>query len=187
MFVVSGVPAAVVHVVDMIPMRDRDVTTPFAVPMVVRLVHRVAGWLTFVVVVLVLTMDMTVMHIVDMIPMRDRDVTTPLAMHVIVLRMLVMQCAGHRFLTTHTKVGFARRWCDRESQCSSVLAHVARHRTQFIYPLTGHKLTRQSGRPDADNRDAASTTSTGFVAPVVRGNSQMENGTLDARNDGTSA
>lgn len=95
MFVVSGVPTAVMNVVDVIPVRDRDVTTPFAVPMVVRLVHLVAGGLTFVVVVLVLPVNMTVVHVVHVIPMGDRDVTATRAMDVLMLEMLVMQCAGH--------------------------------------------------------------------------------------------
>ncbi|OBB64108.1 hypothetical protein A5781_23290 [Mycobacterium sp. 852002-30065_SCH5024008] len=95
MFAVSGVPTAVMYVVDVIPVRDRDVATPFAVPMVVRLVHLVGGGLTFVVVVLVLPMNMTVVHVVDVIRMRDRDVTATRAMHVLVLEMLVVQSAGH--------------------------------------------------------------------------------------------
>lgn len=39
---VSRVPAPVVHIVDMIPVRDRDVATPLTVDMVMMLMHRVA-------------------------------------------------------------------------------------------------------------------------------------------------
>ncbi len=39
---VSRVPAPVVHIVDMIPVRDRDVATPLTVDMVMMLMHRMA-------------------------------------------------------------------------------------------------------------------------------------------------
>jgi hypothetical protein len=41
---VSRVPAPVVHIVDMIPVRDRDMATSSTVDMVMMFVHRVAGW-----------------------------------------------------------------------------------------------------------------------------------------------
>ncbi|UXA04794.1 hypothetical protein KXD96_17540 [Mycobacterium sp. SMC-2] len=91
----SGVPTAVMYVVDVILVWDRYVPTPVAVAVVVRLVYFVAGGLTFVVVVLVLPMNMTIVHVVDVIPMRDRDVTATRSMQVVVLQMLVVQCAGH--------------------------------------------------------------------------------------------
>ncbi len=93
---VSRMPASIVHVVDMIPMRHRDMATPLPVDMVMLLVHRVAGWLTFVVVILVLSMKVTVVHEVDMIPVWDRDMATSFAVQMIVLGMLVVGCAGHR-------------------------------------------------------------------------------------------
>jgi hypothetical protein len=106
MSVVRGVPTAVMHVVDVVPVGDRDVATPVAVPMIVMLVHRVARWLTLVVVALVLTMNMTVVDVVDVVTMRDRDVTASGAMYVVVLTMLVVQCVGHCFITARTELGF---------------------------------------------------------------------------------
>ena len=94
----SGVPASVVHVVDMIPVRDRDMTTSFTVSVVMVLVHGVAGWLAFVIVAVVLSMDVTVVHVVDVIPVRDRDVTASFAVFMAVFAVLVVGCAGHRFL-----------------------------------------------------------------------------------------
>jgi hypothetical protein len=96
---VSGVPAPVVHVVDVIPVWDRDMATSLTVHMVMSLVYRVAGWFAFVVVIFVLSMEVTVVHVVDVIPVRDRDVTASFAVHMIVIEMLVMNCVGHRFLT----------------------------------------------------------------------------------------
>ncbi len=97
--VVRGVPASVVHIVDVIAVRDRDVATPFTVLMVMVLVHVVAGWLTFVVVIVVLSMEVAVVHEVDVIPMRDRDVAASFAVHMSVLGVLVVGCAGHLILT----------------------------------------------------------------------------------------
>jgi hypothetical protein len=94
---VSRVPAPVVHIVDMIPVRDRDMAAPLTVGMVMMLMHRVAGWLTFVVVILVLSMKVTVVDVVDMIPVWDRDMAASFAMHVIMFDVLVVDCAGHRF------------------------------------------------------------------------------------------
>ena len=94
---VSRVPASVVDIIDMIAVRDGDMATPFAVRMVMLLVHRVAGWLTFVVVILMLSMKVTVVYEVDMIPVWDRDMATPFAVHMIMLGVLVVGCAGHRF------------------------------------------------------------------------------------------
>ena len=94
----SGVPASVVHVVDMIPVRDRDMTTSFAVSMVMSLVHGVAGGLAFVIVAVVASMDVTVVHVVDVIPVRDGDVTASFAVFMAVFAVLVVGCAGHRFL-----------------------------------------------------------------------------------------
>ncbi|OBH88639.1 hypothetical protein A5678_15820 [Mycobacterium sp. E2733] len=109
MSVVRGMPTAVMHVVDVVTVGDRDVATPVAVLMIVLLVHRVARWLTLVVVVLVLPMDMTVMDVVDVVTVRDRDVTASGAMYMVVPKMLVVQCAGHCFITARTELGFALR------------------------------------------------------------------------------
>ena len=94
---VSRVAAPVVHIVDMVPVWDRNMATPLTVDMVMGLVHRVAGWLTVVVVILVLSMKVTVVDVVDMIPVWDRDMAASFAVHMIMLDMLVMGCAGHRF------------------------------------------------------------------------------------------
>jgi hypothetical protein len=95
--VVRRMPAPVVHIVDMIPVWDCDVTAPFTVDMLVMLVHRVAGWLTFVVMILVLPMEVTLVHVVDMIPVWDRDVAASFAVCMIMLDVLVVGCAGHCF------------------------------------------------------------------------------------------
>ena len=96
---VSGVPAPVVHVVDVIPVWDRHMATSLTVNMVMGLVHRVAGWFTFVVMTVVLSMKVTVVHVVDMIPVRDRHVTASFAVHMIMVEVLVVDCARHRFFT----------------------------------------------------------------------------------------
>jgi hypothetical protein len=57
---VSHVPTPVMHVVDMVSVWDRNMATSFTVNMVMRLVHHVAGWLAFVVVILVLSVKVTV-------------------------------------------------------------------------------------------------------------------------------
>ncbi len=94
---VRRMPTSVVHIVDMIAVRHRDMATPVTVDMVMLLVHRVAGWLTFVVVILVLSMKVTVVYEVDMIPVWDRDMATSFAVHMIMLGVLVVGCAGHHF------------------------------------------------------------------------------------------
>jgi hypothetical protein len=92
---VSRVPAPVVHAVDMIPVWDGDMSAPFTGDMVMRLMHRVAGWLTFVVVILALSMKVTVVQVVDMIPVWDRNMTASLALHTIMFEVAV-ECAGRR-------------------------------------------------------------------------------------------
>jgi hypothetical protein len=94
---VRSVPAPVVHVVDMVPMRDRDMTASFAVDVVVILMHGVAGRFAFVVVIVVPSMKVTVVHVVDMVPMRDRDMTASFAMDVVMINVFAVSCAGHRF------------------------------------------------------------------------------------------
>lgn len=96
---VSGVTAPIVDVVDVISVWDRNVATPLAVNVVMRLMHRVTGWFAFVVVILVLSVKVTVVHVVDVIPVRDCDVTASFAVDMIVLEVLVVDCARHRFLT----------------------------------------------------------------------------------------
>ncbi len=93
---VSRMPASVVHIVDMIPVRDGDMATALTVDMVMVLVHRVARWFTFVVVTVVPSMKVTVVGIVDVISVWDRDVATSVAVHMLMLKVLVVGCAGHR-------------------------------------------------------------------------------------------
>ncbi len=94
---VRSVPAPVVHVVDMVPVRHGYMTTALTVDVVVILVHGVAGRLAFVVVIVVPSMKVTLVHVVDMVPMRDRDMTASFAVDVVMINMFAVSCAGHRF------------------------------------------------------------------------------------------
>lgn len=89
-------PTTVVHVVDVIAVRHRDMATPGSVGMLMPLVHRVAGWLTFVVVIVVLPMKVPVVHEVDVTPVRDRDMAASFAVQVLVFGVLIVDRAGHR-------------------------------------------------------------------------------------------
>jgi hypothetical protein len=93
--VVNGVPAPVMHVVDVIPVWDRNMAASFTVNMIMSLVYRVAGWLAFVVVIPVLSMKVTVVHVVDMIPVWDRDVTASFAMQMVMFEVFVVDCGRH--------------------------------------------------------------------------------------------
>ena len=96
---VSCVPAPVVHIVDVIAVRDGHMAAPLPVNMVVTLMYRVAaGGLAFVVVIVVPSMKMTVVHIVDVITVRDCDMPAPFAMDVVMVDMFVVRCTGHGFL-----------------------------------------------------------------------------------------
>jgi hypothetical protein len=95
MLAVNGVPAPVMHVVDVVPVWDRHMATSFTVNMVMRLMHGVAGWFAFVVVIPVLSMEMAVVHVVDMIPVWDRDVTASFAVHMSMFEVLVVDCGSH--------------------------------------------------------------------------------------------
>ena len=85
------------HVIDMVPVRYRDMAAALAVHMVVRLVHRVGGGLAFVVVTLMLAVKVAVVRVVDVIPVWDRDVTASLPVQMIMSEMLIVDCVGHRF------------------------------------------------------------------------------------------
>jgi hypothetical protein len=95
--VVSRVPTSVVDVVDMIAVRDGDMATSLTMDVLMLLVYRVAGWLTFVVVFAVLSMKVPVMHEIDVIPVRDGDVAASLAVQMIVFDVRAVGCAGHCF------------------------------------------------------------------------------------------
>jgi hypothetical protein len=140
---VDGVPTPVVHVVDVIPVWDRNMATSFTVNMVMMLVHHVAGWLAFVVVTVVLSMDVTVVHVVDVIPMRDCDVTTSLAVRMVMFEVLVVDCARHRFLTVCSGVRLVSNWRDCSVVPASLTAreitadHVAKARATGRLTVSG--------------------------------------------------
>jgi hypothetical protein len=108
-FAVSRVPASVVHVVDMIPVRDGDMAAPLTVDMLVLLVHRVAGRLAFVVVIPVLTMKVAVVRKVDVVPVGNGDMAASFAMRMIMFDVRDVGCAGHCF-SRRTGFGFTRCW-----------------------------------------------------------------------------
>jgi hypothetical protein len=94
---VSGVPAPVVNVVNVIAVRNGHMATAVAVNMPMLRVHLVLGRrLTFVVVVGVSSMQVTVVHVVDVIPVRHRDMPAAIAVGVGVIGMLFVSCIGHR-------------------------------------------------------------------------------------------
>jgi hypothetical protein len=81
---VSGVTVAVMHVVDVITVRHRNVAAAVAVLVIVPVVGGVFGQLTLVVVPLVAPVQVAVMRIVDVITVRDSNVATAVAVHVVV-------------------------------------------------------------------------------------------------------
>ena len=92
---VRRVPASVVHVVDMIPVRDGDMAAPLTVDMLMLLVHRVPGPLAFVVVVPVLPMKVAVVREVDVVPVGNGDMAASFAVHMIMFDVGGVGCAGH--------------------------------------------------------------------------------------------
>jgi hypothetical protein len=91
------VSTPVVDVVDMIAVRNGHVATAVAVDMPMFGMHLVpARRLTFVVVVVVSSMQVTVVHVVDVIPVRHRDMPAAFAVGVGVIGMLFVSCIGHR-------------------------------------------------------------------------------------------
>jgi hypothetical protein len=95
--VVRGVPASVVDVVDVVPVRHRDVTAAFAVDVVVILMHGVVRRFAFVVVTVVLSVQVSVVHVVDMVAVWDGHVAASLAMGVVVISVLAVNCGRHCF------------------------------------------------------------------------------------------
>ena len=94
---VRGVPAPVVYVVDMVPVRDGHMTTSVTVDVAVILMHGVAGRFAFVVVIVMPSMKVTVVHVIDMVAMRDRDMAASLAVDVVVINVFAVSCGGHCF------------------------------------------------------------------------------------------
>jgi hypothetical protein len=122
---VSRMAAPVVHIIDVIPVRDRDMATPVTVDVVMTLVHRMAGCLTFVVVILVLSVKVTVVHEVDVIPVRDRDMAASFAVHMFVFDVLVVDCAGHCCSPPY-RVRFTSYW-----RIAILVTAVGRHQVQM--------------------------------------------------------
>jgi len=85
---------SVVHVVDVVGVRDRHVAAPVAVRVVVRIVLGVAGRFALVEVAVVLAVQVAVVHVVDVIAVRHPDVPTALAVDVGVLDVLKV-ARGH--------------------------------------------------------------------------------------------
>jgi hypothetical protein len=94
---VRGVPAPVVDVVDMVPVRHGDMTAAVTVDVVVIFMHGVARRFAFVVVTVVLSVQVTVVHVVNVVAVRDRDVAASFTMDVVVINVLAVSCGGHCF------------------------------------------------------------------------------------------
>ena len=94
---VRSVPAPVVHVVDVVPVRHGHVTAAVTVDVVVILMHGVARRFAFVVVTVVLSVQVTVVHVVNMVAVWDRDVAASVTVYVVMINVFFVSCAGHRF------------------------------------------------------------------------------------------
>lgn len=104
MLAMRRVPAPVVHVIDMGPVRHRDVAATLPVAMVVMLVHGVAGRFALVKVITVLSMQVTLVDVVDVVAVRNRDVAASVAVHVMVTGVGVVGCTGHRLSPPSSKL-----------------------------------------------------------------------------------
>jgi hypothetical protein len=85
---VCGVAVTVVHVVDVIIVRHRDMAAILAVFVVVPVVGGVFGLLALVVMPVVAAVQVAVVHVVNVIAMRDGNVTAAFAVHMVVADML---------------------------------------------------------------------------------------------------
>jgi hypothetical protein len=94
---VRSVPAPVMHVVNMVPVRHGHMTTAVTVDVVMIFMHGVAGRFAFVVVTVVPSMEVTVVHVVDMVAVRDRDVAASVTVDVVVINVFAVSCGGHCF------------------------------------------------------------------------------------------
>lgn len=94
MTLVSGVPVAVVHVVDVVTVRHGRVAAAFPVCVRVPGVLTVLTDLALIDVTLMFAVQMTVVHVVDMVLVRYRHMPAPLAMGVVVtgVRLVVRSC-----------------------------------------------------------------------------------------------
>lgn len=84
MVAVGRVTMPPVHVIHVIPVRYRDMTTPIAVRVVMPVVRHVTRRLALVEVTVMRAMQMSIVHVVDMVLMRHGDMAATNAMHVIV-------------------------------------------------------------------------------------------------------
>ncbi len=108
---VRGVPAPVVHVVDMVAVWHGRMTTAVTVDVVMVLMHGVARRFAFVVVTVVLSVKVTVVHVVDMVAVRDRDVAASVTVDMVVINVLAVSCGGHCFLAAvPTEFRLVSRW-----------------------------------------------------------------------------
>lgn len=100
--IVRRMPAPVVHIVDVVAMRDGHVTAPLTVNVVMPLVYDVtAVGFAFVKVIVVGSVQVAVVQVVDMIAMRDRDMPAAVAVMVVMADVLVMggsvHCSSSKF------------------------------------------------------------------------------------------
>jgi hypothetical protein len=85
---VRSVPVAVVHVVDVVAVRHRDMPAALGVSVLVTAVFRVAGLFALVEVALVRPVQVAVVGIVHVVGVRDGDMAAALAMDVVVTGVL---------------------------------------------------------------------------------------------------
>lgn len=170
MVVVRGVPATVVHVVDVIPVRDRDVPASRTVHVIMRFVHGVAGGLAFVVVTLVQPMYVTVVHVVDVTFMWDRDVPASFAVRMIVFKVFVVECARHLTPPPCGILESRTNWRDYREASSMPhhrRGHQASRRPRFIGPLTVGK-----DRPRSNQSAMIVASSASAMGPIHSGGPQ---------------
>lgn len=86
--VVCGVAMAVVHVIDVVAVRNGDMSTALPVDMVMAFVGEVCRGFAFVVVVTMGAMHMAVVYIVDMIAVGDGNMAATRAVGVFMACML---------------------------------------------------------------------------------------------------
>jgi hypothetical protein len=85
---VSGVAVAVMHVVNVIIVRHRDMSAPLTVYVVVPVVGDMLGLLALFVMSAVDPVQVAVMHVVNVIAMRDGNVATAVAVHMVMAAVL---------------------------------------------------------------------------------------------------
>jgi hypothetical protein len=93
--VVGGVPVSVVDVVDVVAVRNRDMTATFTVNVVVGGVFGVRLGFAFVEVTFVLAVQMAVVDVVHMVAVRNRDMTAIRTVHMRMVGVLSV-CRRHR-------------------------------------------------------------------------------------------